>query len=141
MAVELAVTPDERWGLATADLAAAASAAGFAGLAIGADKVDDVAVAAYSTARLRCHEVLAFLPREDPKATLASAEQLAEAAERIGADWVLTAFPAAVSAEMQKVLRGCAAIFGAAGAGMAVEFSPLGPVSSIQKRLGRHRQR
>ena len=127
MAVNLAVTPDQHWAVATADLARAAAAAGFSGLGIVADKIDTTAIAAYVETGLRCHEVLALLLTDDFQTTVASAEHLATQAEVIGAAWVLTVFPTPLTSETENALRRCAAMLADAGAGMAVEFSPAGP--------------
>jgi sugar phosphate isomerase/epimerase len=72
---------------------------------------------------------------DDEVAMTASAQDLAEAAEKIGAPWILTVFAAPLTVETEKVLQRCAAVFADAGAGMAVEFSPLGPISSIRKGM------
>jgi sugar phosphate isomerase/epimerase len=71
----------------------------------------------------------------DEPATVASAEQLAEAAARVRAEWVLTVFRAGLDRATASVVRRCAERFEQAGTRMAVEFSPLGPVSSIPAGL------
>jgi sugar phosphate isomerase/epimerase len=93
VAVNLAITPDQHWAVATADLARAAAAAGFTGLGIAADKIDADAIAAYAETGLRCPEILALLFTDDVQTTVASAEHLAVQAEAIGAAWVLTVSP------------------------------------------------
>jgi sugar phosphate isomerase/epimerase len=128
--VQLALTPDGRWGYPTAELVSAAGAAGFNAVGINADRVDEAAVASYRSAGLLCHEVLALIVGDDETATLTAARRLADAAGAMRATWVLTVFTAPVSATEQ-LIRDCAAIIADAGAAMAVEFSPLGPVSSI----------
>jgi sugar phosphate isomerase/epimerase len=133
--VELAITPDARWEADTADLVAAAAEAGFAALGIGRQRADAAARDAYRAAGLRCHEVLALVVSKDEPKTSATAEQLAEAAATMNADWVLTIFRAPLSSETARIIERCAAIFAEAGAGMAVEFSPLGPISSIATGL------
>lgn len=127
--MQLALTPDGRWDFATADLASAASAAGFTALGVNADRVDAAAVDAYAAAGVRCHELLAFVVGDDESATMASAEQLADRAQTIGAEWVLTVFTAKVPP--QRVER-CAKLFDGVGAGMAVEYTPLGAIPSIR---------
>jgi hypothetical protein len=79
MSVQLAITPDHRWGFTTSDLVAAASQAGFAALGISADCVDTAAASAYAATGLRCHEILALLFSDDETATMATAERLAAA--------------------------------------------------------------
>lgn len=127
--MQLALTPDGRWDFATADLVSAASAAGFTAVGVNADRVDAAAVDAYAAAGVRCHELLAFVVGDDESATMASAEQLADRAQTIGAEWVLTVFTAKVPP--QRVER-CAKLFDGVGAGMAVEYTPLGAIPSIR---------
>ena len=80
--MQLALTPDGRWDYPTADLVSAASAAGFTAVGINADRVDAAAVEAYAAAGVRCHELLALVVGDDESATMASAEQLADRAQR-----------------------------------------------------------
>ena len=127
--MQLALTPDGRWDFATVDLVSAASAAGFAAVGVNADRVDDAAVEAYAAAGVRCHELLALVVSDDESATMASAELLADRAQTIGAQWVLTVFTAKVPP--QRIQR-CTKLFDDIGAGMAVEYSPLGAISSIR---------
>jgi sugar phosphate isomerase/epimerase len=131
----LAITPDARWDASPAELAAAAGAAGFVALGISADRADPVAVQAYGDAGLRCHEVLALVLDDDEAATITSAQRLAAAAAAMSAEWVLTVFRAATTTAMLNLAQRCATLFAEAGAGMAAEFSPLGPVSSIPKGM------
>jgi sugar phosphate isomerase/epimerase len=126
--VQFALTPDGRWDYPTADLVSAASAAGFTAVGVNADPVDAAAVAAYAAAGVRCHELLALVVSDDESATMASAELLADRANAVGAEWVLTVFTAAVPP--QRIQR-CAKLFDAVGAGMAVEYTPLGAIPSI----------
>jgi sugar phosphate isomerase/epimerase len=127
--VQLALTPDGGWDFATADLVSAAGAAGFAAVGINADRVDAAAVDAYAAAGLRCHELLAFVVGDDESATMTSAERLADRARTIGAEWVLTVFTAKVPP--QRIER-CAKLFDGVGAGMAVEYTPLGAIPAIR---------
>jgi sugar phosphate isomerase/epimerase len=127
--VQLALTPDGRWDCATADLVSAASAAGFAAVGVNADRVDAAAVEAYAAAGVRCHELLALVVSDDESATMASAELLADRAQTVSAEWVLTVFTAKVPP--QRIQR-CAKLFDGNGAGMAVEYTPLGAIPSIR---------
>jgi len=127
--VQLALTPDARWGFATADLVAAASAAGFSAVGIDADRVDGAAVEVYTAAGIRCHELLAFVVGDDESATMASAEYLADRTQTIAAEWVLTVFTASVTP--QRIQR-YAKLFDDVGAGMAVEYTPLGAIPTIR---------
>ena len=126
--MQLALTPDGRWGYPTAELVSAAGAAGFTAVGINADRVDAAAVEAYAAAGVGCHELLAFVVSDDESATMASAEQLADHAQAVDAEWVLTVFTAKVPAQH---IQRCAKIFDGVGAGMAVEFTPLGAIPSL----------
>lgn len=131
MTVDLAITPDGRWNATPTQLVAASAAAGFSALGVAADRIDDSVVAAYRASGLRCHEVLALLLGDDEEATLAAAHRLAEAADAIRAEWVLTIFRTGLHADTAKLIERCSAMFAEVGAGLAAEFSPLGPVSNI----------
>jgi hypothetical protein len=60
MAVELGLTPDTRWDIDVAGLAAAAAGAGFSALGLPGKRAD--AAGALTAAGLRCHELLAGVP-------------------------------------------------------------------------------
>lgn len=135
MTIELAITPDSRWEVTTEDLVRAAEAAGFAAVGITATRVTRAAAAAYRAVGLRCHEVLALVVSDLGAETVRLAEAAAEAAAIMNAEWVLTVFRSPLSPQLLEVVRRCAAVFSNRGAGMAVEFSPLGPVSSITAGL------
>ncbi|HVQ49892.1 MAG TPA: TIM barrel protein [Mycobacterium sp.] len=126
--MQLALTPDGRWDYATADLVQAASAAGFTAVGVNAERVNAAAVGAYAAAGVRCHELLALIVSDDETATMTSAELLADRAETVGAEWVLTVFTAKVPP--QRIQR-CAKLFDDVGSGMAVEYTPLGAIPSI----------
>jgi sugar phosphate isomerase/epimerase len=126
--VQLALTPDGRWDFPTPDLISAASAAGFTAVGVNADRVDAAAVEAYAATGVRCHELLALVVGDDESVTMASAEQLADHAQTVGAGWVLTVFTAKVPP--QRIQR-YAKLFDGVGAGMAVEYTPLGAIPSI----------
>ena len=126
--MQLALTPDGRWDYPTADLVSAASTAGFNAVGINTDRVDAAAVEAYAATGVRCHELLALVVGDDESATMASAEQLADHAQTVGAEWVLTVFAAKVPPQR---IEQCAKLFDDVGAGMAVEYTPLGAIPSI----------
>ncbi len=126
--MQLALTPDGRWDFATTDLVSAAGVAGFTAVGVNADRVDAASVDAYASAGVRCHELLALVVGDDEAATMESAEQLADRAHAVGAEWVLTVFTAKVPP--QRIER-YAKLFDGVGAGMAVEFTPLGAIPSI----------
>ena len=132
MPVDLALTPDSRWTDGTAELAAAAGAAGFTGLGLGADRAAAPGAAeALAGAGVRCTELLALMVSRNEERTLASAWQLAAAADAVGAPWVLTVPATPPSAEAAALLGRCADVVAEAGARLAVEFSPLGVVTSL----------
>jgi sugar phosphate isomerase/epimerase len=128
---ELALTPDLRWEADVPGLAAAASAAGFTAVGVAAARADQAALAGLDSAGIRCHEILALAIEEDGVATVRSAELLTNAADTMRAPWVLTIFRAQPTGDTLRVIQRCAAMFSEAGAAMAVEFSPFGPVTSI----------
>jgi sugar phosphate isomerase/epimerase len=135
LAVELGLSPDIRWDRDARTLTGAARQAGFSALGLSAAWVGPDTQAAYGEAGLRCHEVLVLVVGDDGAATVESAGHVARAAAAAGAEWVPTLFKTGLTGETAKVVERCAALFADAGARMAVEFSPLGPVSSIQAGL------
>ena len=132
MSLQFALTPDGRWDFPSAELVSAASTAGFTALGINVDRVDRDAATAYTAAGLRCHEMLALVVSDDGPGTVKAAERLAGAAKVMHADWVLTVFTTPPATEL---IQQCAKVISQSGAGMAVEFSPLGPISSIAKGM------
>ncbi len=135
MVVELALTPDTRRPLEAGVLVEAACAAGFSAVGMvsgrfGADVADLLAGAG-----LCCHELLGLQVGDDPDATIATAERLADEAASVGATWVLTTFQVPLDDGVADVIARCSALFDAAGSGMAIEFSPLGPVPTIADGL------
>ena len=126
--MQLALTPDGRWDYPTADLVSAASAAGFTAVGINADRVDTAAVDAYAATGVRCHELLALVVSDDESATMTTAEQLADRAQTIRAEWVLTVFTAKVP--VARIER-CAKLFDDVGEGIAVEYTLLGAIPTI----------
>jgi sugar phosphate isomerase/epimerase len=135
MTVELGLTSDGSWDIGTAELIEAARAAGFSALGVGVGRADRDAALAYREAGLQCHELMALMVSDNEDRTLDSARQLAAGAAAIGARWVLTVFRTGLNPDSAKLIHRCASMFAEAGAGMAVEFSPLGPVNSIRHGL------
>ena len=139
--MQLALTPDSGWDFATSDLVSAASAAGFTAVGINADRVTAAAVDFYAATGVRCHELLALVVSDDESVTMTSAEQLADRAQKIGAEWVLTVFTAKVPPQH---IERYAKLFDGVGAGIAVEYTPLGAIPSIRDgmevRAGREPQ-
>jgi sugar phosphate isomerase/epimerase len=131
--VDLGLTPDTRWKTDAAALVEAAYAAGFTMLGTTSLLVTPETPDLYRRAGLGCHELLGLVVT-DADATLRSASHVAEQAAMMSASWVNTTFKA-ISGETAGLVRRCAAMLAEAGAGMAVEFSPLGPVAALQDGL------
>jgi sugar phosphate isomerase/epimerase len=132
--VELGLTPDTRRVVDTATLAAAARAAGFTALGMVSGRIEPDARTVLDEAGLRCHELLG-LQVTDPGAVEEAAARLAADAATLGASWVLTTFQVDFTPAVARAVARAAAIFADAGAGLAVEFSPLGPVATIGDAL------
>jgi sugar phosphate isomerase/epimerase len=115
-------------------MCAAASTAGFAALGMVSGRFGVDAPALLDAAGLRCHELLGLQIRERG-AAVAAAEQLAQDAATLHAPWVLTTFDVGLSGDIVEAVAQCAARFADAGSGFAVEFSPLGPVATIDDAL------
>ena len=131
----MALTPDGRWECSTVELIEAASRAGFAALGLPAGRYDRETSEAYRRAGLRCHEVLALIVDEDEEATVGAARPLAEVAAALSTDWVLTVFRSPLNTGTAATIRRCATMFAEAGSGMAVEFSPLGPIGTMTQAM------
>jgi sugar phosphate isomerase/epimerase len=129
--VELALTSDTRRTVDTSTLAEAARAAGFRALGMVTGRVAPGDRDALTAAGLRCHELLGLQVRADAEATTTAAERLAGDAHTVGAPWVLTTFEAGLTDDVRALVARCAAILDEVGTGLAVEFSPLGPVATI----------
>lgn len=135
MSVSLALTQDTRRPVDTETLAAAASGAGFTHLGMVSGRFDAHAGDVLRAAGLRCHELLGLQVKADGAAAVAAAERLAADAAALGAPWVLTTFEVGLTSAVAEIVRRCAELFAEAGAGLAVEFSPLGPVATIADAL------
>ncbi|HET6954426.1 MAG TPA: TIM barrel protein, partial [Acidimicrobiales bacterium] len=107
----------------------------FQALGMVSGGIDADAAALFDRAGLRCHELLGLQIGEDPAAAAAAAEGLAADAARIRASWVLVTFQVPLTTEVRGTVARCAATFEQAGAGFAVEFSPLGPIATIADAL------
>ena len=84
---------------------------------------------------LVCRDVLALTIRRDDTEALRAAGQLAEAAHAFGASQVLTLLYTRVSDESLDRLGRCGDVVADAGARLALEFIPGGPVSRIGEAL------
>jgi sugar phosphate isomerase/epimerase len=133
--VELALTPVGSWGVGHAVVVDAAREAGFT--AAGAFLPDaTVENAAHHRATgVRCHELIALRFGADPDDALAQAQSLAAGAETLGARWVLGVFLEPVTPAICAVLPRVASTLGEVGAGLAIEFVPMGPVATIADGL------
>jgi len=135
MTIEFALTPDSRWGLDPWDFATVPREIGFAAVGLGVAQADEQAAASLAVNGVRCHELLAFVLGRDEEANLRHAQGLAQAADAVGAEWVLTTFGAPITSDSGRAIARFAAMFSEAGAKMAAEFSPLGKVTSIPAAL------
>ncbi len=131
--MDLGLTPDTRWRTDSASLVEAACTAGFTMLGTTSLLVTPEAPRLFARAGLGCHELLGLVVT-DVGATLGRATRVAEQAAVMGATWVNTTFKV-IDAGTGGLVRRCAAMLAEAGAGMAIEFSPLGPVPSLQDGL------
>ena len=131
--MQLGLTPDTRWKTDLASLVESACAAGFTKLGITSLLFAPEAAGLFDRTGLGCHELLGLVVT-DVEATLGWAEQLAEQAAMMGATWVNATFKV-VDNGSAALVRRCAAMLAEAGTGMAIEFSPLGPVASLQDAL------
>jgi sugar phosphate isomerase/epimerase len=129
--MQLAVSPDTRWPGPFDDVIASATHAGFDSLGVWDAVAASDTRAAFDTAGLQCHEVLALAISRNEEKTLERAAALAEGAAVMGADWVLTLVAHPLGPDTAQIIERSAAIIHEAGARMAVEFSPLGPITSI----------
>jgi sugar phosphate isomerase/epimerase len=133
--MDVGVTVDNSWAVDAATLVEAAAAGGFGLVGLSGRLVDDSTSATFERAGVRCHELLGVVVTDDADTTIATAERLASQAALVGARWISTTFTAPLSDTTRPVLARCAAMFAEAGATMAIEFSPLGPVPSIAAGL------
>ena len=111
MTIELGLTPDSRWGLDAAALAAAARQAGLSAVGLGRAQADERAAESFAANGVRCHEVLALVLGGDEGANLRNAVDLAEAADVMRAEWVLTTFRTPITRDSAPTIARCAAIF------------------------------
>jgi sugar phosphate isomerase/epimerase len=133
--MDVGVTVDNSWAVDAATLVEAAAAGGFGLVGLSGRLIDDSTSATFERAGVRCHELLGVVVTDDADTTIATAERLAAQAALVGARWISTTFTAPLSDTTRPVLARCAAMFAEAGATMAIEFSPLGPVPSIAAGL------
>ena len=135
MAISLGLTPDGGWTAPLEEQVAATAAAGFASLGLSGAAASEETRAMFSDAGLRCDEVLALVVTEDAEAVQRDAEALAAAARVMGAPFVLTVYGAPLNEATSPIINRAAATFADAGAKMACEFSPLGPIATVALAL------
>ena len=82
MTIELALTPDSRWGLDASALATLAREAGFSAVGLGVAQADEEAAASLAVNGVRCHELLAFILGRDEEANLRHAARLGRSSRR-----------------------------------------------------------
>jgi sugar phosphate isomerase/epimerase len=127
--MKLGLTPDTRWRTDDATLAGAAAAAGFEAVGMSSLLVTPQSSAVLASNHLVCHELLGLVVT-DSETTTGWAERIVEQIPKAGALWVNTTFKE-VDAETPALAKRCADMFAEVGAGMAIEFSPLGPVANL----------
>jgi sugar phosphate isomerase/epimerase len=116
----------------------AIAAAGFPCVSLTLDQIgDDINAAArlLTTHALRCSDVMTLQVARDDDEVLARAAALAQAAEELGADYVLSLFWTRVNEESLDRFGRCAQLVGKAGARLALEMPPIGPLNSITAAL------
>jgi sugar phosphate isomerase/epimerase len=133
--VELALSPDTMWDVDIDAMADATRAAGFSALGLAVGRADETAAAAFDKAGLRCHELMALVLTEREDVVLRHAARLARGAAAVRAEWVVATLIAPLGGQLVDLVKRSADIFAEAGARLAVEFSPLGGVSSIDAAL------
>lgn len=118
----------------------AVAGAGFSAVALGAQHLAAAGEGPEALRRtagmlvrsgLRCSDVMALGVVRDDDLTLRAAHELARTAEVLGAPYVLTLLNTRLSDESIDRLGRCADVVGAAGARLAVEFVPGGPVDRV----------
>lgn len=133
--VELGLAQDTKRSEDLGDSIVAASEAGFDVLGAVAGRIPEGSKQRFERADLRCHELLGLIVGEDPAVAVDTAATLAADAARLDATWVVTTFDVPLTREVSATVRECAATLADADVGLAVEFSPLGPVATIADGL------
>ncbi|MDT3444191.1 TIM barrel protein [Pseudofrankia sp. BMG5.37] len=133
--VEFALSPDTMWDVDIDAMAGATQAAGFSALGLVVGGADEKAAAAFDTAGLRCHELMALLFTGRDDTVLRHAARLATSAAAVRAEWVVATFLAPLGGQTLDLIKRSADVFAEAGARLAVEFSPLGGVPSIDAAI------
>lgn len=135
MTVQLGCTPDGRWDIDTAGLAAVARDAGLSTLGTSMKRADKAAFDAYEQAGIRCHEIMSLTFTPDHERVLGYAEKMVQAAETMHSDWVSATFMVPLDDRLAPLVERCAAMFAEVCNGMAAEFSPLGAVNTLDDAL------
>ena len=135
MAVSLGLTPDGAWSAPLPEVLNAAATAGFSSLGLSGQAASREVREAYQEAHLFCDEILALVITEDDESVLTQAQVLAEAASIMSAPFILTVYATPLNDASGSLIKTAAEIFATGGARMAVEFSPLGPISTLALAL------
>ena len=143
MTIQLGISWDGRLENPARQLIDATAGAGFdsvglAGHLIDCDidcRTDSDVASALARAGIACHEVMALTISNNDQATLAAAGRIAKKAALIRAPWVVTVFTADMDRRGIARAKECAGILEREGTRMAVEFSPIGSVTSIPEAL------
>jgi sugar phosphate isomerase/epimerase len=141
--VELALAPGVGLEIRTvADLdryLGAVAEAGFPSVSLSLDQLagDPQRAAQLLAAHsLSCRDVLALRVSRDEEQVQQQTQQLAQAAEAVGADFVLSLFWCRVNEESIDRFGRCADLVNRVGARLALEMPPIGELNSIGASLG-----
>jgi sugar phosphate isomerase/epimerase len=140
--VELALAPGTGLQIHTLEdldgYLGAVAGAGFPSVSLSLDQLvgdPSAAAALLVTHGLRCPDVLAVqVSRDEPK-VFERTEQLAHAAEVLGAEYVLSLFWSRVNEESIDRFGRCADVVAKVGARLALEMPPIGELNSIGASL------
>jgi sugar phosphate isomerase/epimerase len=116
----------------------AVAGAGFGAVSLALDQVaGDAGTAArlLEAHGLRCHDLIGLQVGRDDAEALGSAQRLADTAGVLGAGHVLALLFTRVSSESIDRLGRCADVVAGAGAQLALEMPPIGPLDSIGAAL------
>jgi sugar phosphate isomerase/epimerase len=131
--MQLGLTPDNRRPEDGPAWIAAARDGGFTSLGLSSRHLGPDVPALLTDAGLGNHELMGLVVT-DVDTTMGWAQKIVEQIGWTHPTWVNTTFKV-VGGDTAALARRCSAMFAEAGAGMAIEFSPLGPVASLQDAL------
>jgi sugar phosphate isomerase/epimerase len=141
--VELALAPGAGLEIRTvADLdnyLGAVADAGFPSVSLSLDQLagePERATELLAAHGLRCHDVIGLRVSRHEEEVRQQTQQLAQAAEVLGADFVLALFWSRVNDESIDRFGRCADVVAGVGARLALEMPPIGELNSIGASLG-----